>query len=342
MFCVECGKEGELYQGLCVECYLAKNVFIKIPKNIDVEVCAHCGARKRGKSWVSYEGEDLIENVLIENARSHKDVTDFDVHIKSDLEDENNVIVSVLTHSNVLGLKAEEKHDIRIRIKRIVCDECSKQHGGYWEAKVQLRGSKRGLSDEDLEKAVEIVDSIVVSREKKDKSAFVTKVQEIHNGLDFYLGSKNLGKAISKGLANEFGGEVKASHKLVGKKDGKDVYRTTYAVRALDYRSGDFIQLEGKVMKLLSLSTNKIHLRALETGENISIKSEEMEKAKLLGGKEIIKDMVVVSKSEKEIQVLDPETLRTVDVVLPRDFEVSGESVKVVKSEVGYFLEEDK
>ncbi len=342
MFCVECGKEGELYRGLCVECYLAKNVFVKIPKNIDVEVCAHCGARKKGKSWISYEGEDLIEKILIENSKSHKDVTDFDVHIKSESEDENNVIVSVITHSNVLGLKAEEEHDIRIRIKRVVCDECSKQHGGYWEAKVQLRGSKRGLSDEDLEKAVELVDSIVVSREKKDKSAFVTKVEEIHNGLDFYLGSKSLGKAISKGLANEFGGEVKGSHKLVGKKDGKDVYRTTYAVRVLDFRLGDFIQLDRKVMKLLSLSANKILLRALETGEKTSIKPEELENAKLLGGKEIITEMVVVSKSEKEIQVLDPETLKTVDVLLPRNLEVKGESVKVVKSEVGYFLVEDK
>ncbi len=275
---------------------------------------------------------------MIENAKSHKDITDFDVHIKSDFEDENNVIVSVITHVNVLGLKAEEEHDTRIRIKRVVCDECSKQHGGYWEAKVQLRGSKRGLSEVDLEKALEMVDQIVVSREKKEKSAFVTKVEEIHNGLDFYLGSKNLGKAISKGLANEFGGEVKESHKLIGKKDGKDVYRTTYSVRALDFRSGDFIQLNGKVMKLLSLSTNKVHLRSLETGENISLKPEELEKAKLLGGKEIIKDMVVVSRSEKEIQVLDPETLKTVDVLLPRNFEVNGESVKIIKSEVGYFL----
>jgi len=224
MFCVECGKEGELYQGLCVECFLAKNVFIKIPKNIDVEVCAHCGARKKGKSWVPYEGEDIIEKVLIENAKCHKDVADFNIHLKSDFEDESNVSVSVLTHANVLGLKAEEEHDTRIRIKRVVCDECSKQHGGYWEAKVQLRGSKRGLSEKDLEKAMELMDSIVVNREKKDKSAFVTKVEEIHNGLDFYLGSKNLGKAISKGLANEFGGEVKGSHKLVGKKDGKEVY----------------------------------------------------------------------------------------------------------------------
>lgn len=342
MFCVECGKEGRLYQGLCVECYLAKNVFITIPKQIDVEICAHCGARRRGKGWFSYENENLIEEVVIENATHHKDVTNFDIHVKPKFEDESNVSVNVITHANVLGLKAEEEHETRMRIKHLVCDECSKQHGGYWEAKVQFRGSKRGLSGEDLEKALQIVDSMVSSREKKDKTAFITKVEEIHNGLDFYLGSKSFGKAISKELAHEFGGEIKESHKLVGKKEGRDIYRTTYAVRALGYRSGDFIQFEGKVLRVLKLSTDKALLRTLDTGENISLKPKKLEEAKLLGGNEIVKDMVVVSKSEKEIQVLDPETLKTVDVVLPVDFEIIGESVKAVKCEVGYFLVGDK
>jgi nonsense-mediated mRNA decay protein 3 len=337
MFCVECGKEGNLYQGLCVDCYLAKNVFITIPKQIDVEVCAHCGARRKGKIWIS-STDDLIEQCIIENVKRNKNVIDFDLHIIPTFEDENNVSVQVITHAKVSDLKAEEEHTTKIRIKRLVCDECSKQHGGYWEAKVQLRGSKRGLSEKDLEQAIEIVDTIVSGREKKDKSAFVTKMEKIHNGLDFYLGSKSLGKTISKELAREFGGEIKESHKLVGKKEGKDVYRTTYAVRALDYRPGDFIQFEGKVLRVINLSSNKVLLRVLDQGENISIKSRKLKDAKLLGGKEIIQEMVVVSRSENEIQVLDPETLKTVDVVMPTDFEVDGESVKIVKYKSGYFL----
>lgn len=337
MFCVECGKEGELYQGLCVDCYMAKNVFITIPKHIDVEICANCGARKKGKGWV-FGGENPIEESIIENAKRHKNVTDFDIHITPTFEDESNVSVRVITHAIVHDLKAKEEHETKIRIKRVVCDECSKQHGGYWEAKVQLRGSKRGLSQEDLEKAMELVDLTVSVRERKDKGAFITKIEEIHNGLDFYLGSKSLGKAIAKKLANEFGGELKESHKLVGRKDGKDVYRTTYAVRALDYRAGDFVQLDGKVLRALSLSSSQVLLRDLGTAENIYLKFEELKEAKLLGGDEIIKEMVVVSRSDKEIQLLDPDTLKTVDVLLPKGFEVGGESVKVVKCDVGYFL----
>ncbi len=342
MFCVECGKEGELYQSLCVECFLGKNVFITIPKQIDTEVCAHCGAWRRGKSWVSYEGEKLIEEIVIENAKRHKDVDGLDVHISSEFEDENRVKVKVITHANVLGLKTEEKHETRIRYKKIVCDGCSKQHGGYWEAKVQLRGSKRGLSDDDLEKALELVDILLGGRGKKDKGSFITKIEKIHNGLDFYFGSKSLGKVISKKLASGFGGEVKESHKLMGRKDGKDIYRTTYAVRARGYRAGDFVELDGRVSRVLSLSTNKVLLSALDTGKNISLRIEGLKEAKLLGGNEIIKDMVVVSKSENEIQVLDPDTLKTVEVVLPEDFEVRGESVRVVKSDAGYFLVDDQ
>lgn len=338
MFCVECGKEDKLYESLCSECYLSKNAFVTIPKQIDVEVCVHCGARKRGKSWILGGGEDFIEDIVRENMDLHKDVKDFDVHLTSQFEEKNLVNVSVISHANVLGLKAEEKHKTKVRMKKTVCTECSKKHGGYWEAKVQLRGSKRGLNHEDLERALELVGFWAGEREGKDKGSYLTKIEKMHNGLDFYLGSKNLGKVISKKLANQFGGNVKESFQLMGRKDGKDVYRATYAVRSSDFRVGDFISQGENVFKVLSLSTNKVLLRTLDSWKNVSLGFNDLEGAKLLGGKEIVKEMVLVSASEDEIQVLDPDTLKTVDVVLPQGFVVGGESVMVVKCEAGYFL----
>ena len=339
MFCVECGKEGKLYHGLCDECYLTKNVFISFPDKIDVEVCNYCGARMKKRTWIFTEDQNLIKEIVMENAVHIEDVTDFDVHIKPEFEDDGNIDISVITHANVLGLKAQEEHEIRIRIKKSICEECSKQQGGYWEVKVQFRGSERGLTEEDLENALEIVDLMVGEREKKDKGAFITKIEKIHAGLDFFLGSKNLGKAISKKLASEFGGEIKESHKLVGRKDGKDVHRTTYSVRIPSYRAGDFILYQGKLFKVLKVSTEKALLRALDTGEKNFLSHKELKESKIVGGSEIVYDMVVVSQSEKEIQVLDPENLKTIDLLKPKDFNVKGESVKVIKSEVGYFLD---
>ncbi len=51
MFCVVCGKETdeELRRGECASCYLEKNVLASVKENVDVEVCVHCHARRRGE-----------------------------------------------------------------------------------------------------------------------------------------------------------------------------------------------------------------------------------------------------------------------------------------------------
>jgi NMD protein affecting ribosome stability and mRNA decay len=91
MFCVECGREEELYGGLCSQCYIEKNVFITIPERIDIEVCAYCGVRRKGRIWVRNEPGTLFEESIIESARIHKDVTHFDVHIEPVSETEMDV-----------------------------------------------------------------------------------------------------------------------------------------------------------------------------------------------------------------------------------------------------------
>lgn len=341
MFCVECGTEGKLYRSVCAECFLKKHTFTTIPRTLDVEVCAHCGSRKKGKGWGNDEDKNTLEEVISENVKTESDVSDFDIHITPNYEDENNVNVELIIHAKVQDLKAEEKHKTKIRFKKSVCDECSKQQGGYWEAKVQLRGAKRGLSQEDREKAFEIVDRIVSEREKKDKDAFITKIEEIHSGLDFYLGSKSLGKVISKNLASEFGGNVKESGELMGKKDGKDMYRMTYAVRLIEFRAGEFLQMDKQIFQVRKISSDGILLRALESGSDFWFSTADIEKAKSIGGPELIKDMVVVSRGKNEIQVLDPDNLKTIDVLLPKGYDADGESVKVIKCEAGYFLVEE-
>ena len=133
---------------------------------------------------------------------------------------------------------------------------------------------------------------------------------------------------------------VKESYKLVGRKEGKDVYRTTYAVRMSPFRVRDFIRLDGQLFQVMKISPDGVMLRALESGQDIWFHYPDLERAKIIGGKELIKDMVVVSRSEGEIQVLDPDNLKTVDVLLPAGYDASAESVKVMKCDAGYFLVE--
>ena len=146
---------------------------------------------------------------------------------------------------------------------------------------------------------------------------------------------------MSKKLASEFGGNVKESGELMGKKDGKDVYRMTYAVRLIGFRAGEFLQMDEQTFQVRKISSDGILLRALESGSDFWFSSADLEKAKSLGGPEMIKEMVVVSRGKNEIQVLDPDNLRTIDVVLPKGYDASSESVKILKCELGYFFVED-
>jgi nonsense-mediated mRNA decay protein 3 len=339
MFCVACGREGKLYGSLCSDCFLSKNVFITLPKNKDVELCVHCGSRKKGKGWVkASEHTDILEEVIFESVKKSPEVEDFDIHLKPDYEDEKNVNVEVITHANVHDLKAEEEHKLRVRFKKTVCSECSRREGGYWEAKVQLRGDRKGLDNEDTERALDIVDFTMAEREKKDRDAFLTKMEKIHSGLDFYVGSNALGKAISKRLAVEFGANVKESAHLVGRRDGKDIYRMTYLVRLPAYRVDDFIQLDKEIFLVKKVTSEGAILQGMHNRKDIRFSLKDLEKVKILGGSELVKDMVVVSKKESEIQVLDPDNLKTVDVILPSGFKIKDDFVRVLKHNEDYFV----
>jgi nonsense-mediated mRNA decay protein 3 len=85
----------------------------------------------------------------------------------------------------------------------------------------------------------------------------------MHGGLDFYLGSSSLGKLVSRALSQAFGGTIKESHKLVGRKEGKDVYRTTYSVRLSDFRIGDFVRVDKQVFQVKKISTDSLLLRTM-------------------------------------------------------------------------------
>jgi len=340
MFCVECGSEGELHKGLCRQCFIEKNILVTLPKNIDVLMCPHCGSRQKGKGWVQSDFENIelvVKEVISENAKTHDEVEDFNISVNLNLEDENNILVNVVSEAEVGEWKGAEEHAVRFRIKPQVCPECSRQQGGYWEAKVQLRGADKGLNLEEEERAMDIVDSLFASKEK-DRGAFLTKVERMHGGLDFYIGSNSMGKLVSKELASAFGGSVKESHKLVGRKDGKDVYRKTYSVRMSQFKTEDFVRIDEQVFQVKKISSDSALLRALESGKDFWFHYPDLDRAKIIGGNELIKDMVVVSRSEGEIQVLDPDNLKTIEVLLPPGYDASSESVRVMKCEAGYFL----
>jgi nonsense-mediated mRNA decay protein 3 len=340
MICIECGKDTKLYHNLCEACFRSKKQFIKIPQVVDVKLCNHCGARERGKLWLDVESvEAAIEAAVSDKVQIDDDyVESSNYKFKFEYEDDNNLQVYLTSTLWVEGLKLGSEDVIKVRLKPSVCNRCSKIAGDYYEAIVQIRAEDRELDPEELETSQELVETEIGARQKNDRNIFISKMEKIHGGLDFYIGSTQGGRNVAKIIAAKFGGKISSHPSFAGHKDGHGIYRTTFLVKLPKFRAGDFIAVDGKVIKILEYKTTKVPVIDLAKGIKIFIKPKDVQNGKFIGGEDLIQDAVVVSEAKRELQILDPDTYKTIDVIKPRNFELEGELVKILKYEDTVFL----
>ena len=82
----------------------------------------------------------------------------------------------------------------------------------------------------------------------------------------------------------------------------------------------------------------QVRVRELRAGEEQSWKLDELEKGWYIGGEDLIEEAVIVSETENEVQILDPSTYRTVELVKPSGFECQGDSVNIIRVDDELYL----
>ncbi|MCO5381074.1 MAG: NMD3-related protein [Methanosarcina barkeri] len=70
--------------------------------------------------------------------------------------------------------------------------------------------------------------------------------------MDLYMGSMNASRQVCRLITSELGGSFSESPTLVGMKDGKNLYRITFAIRLPEFRPGDVIRFREKVIQIKS------------------------------------------------------------------------------------------
>lgn len=336
MFCVECGKEwplDELRGGVCPDCYLKKNVLATLKQNVDVEVCVHCHARKRGEVWM--EGHDRLEPVVVDAVREAihvvRSVERPHIDIDVTAEDERNFSVTALVTGTAEGVPFETELRTRSRIKNATCVRCSRVQGGYYEAIVQIRATGRdmGLAEKRAIKAIasRFIERVVT---EGDRNAFVLRDEDVDTGLDVYMGTTNSGRMLAKAIANEYGGRIAEHHKIVGQKDGLDLVRMTFAVRLPEYRAGDVVVLDDGPGVVTSVGVKTVQVADVRTGRLRHVERASVDEATVLHRADA-RDAVVVSKQGNELQLLDPWTFSTVSVIRPAGIDEIGATVQVLK-----------
>jgi NMD protein affecting ribosome stability and mRNA decay len=68
------------------------------------------------------------------------------------------------------------------------------------------------------------------------------------------------------------------------------------------------------------------------------IDGKDIQPSRIYGGKELIKEMIVVSQSKNEIQLMDSKTYTTVELRKPKTLSVDTTMVKTVKLDDSLFL----
>ena len=336
----------------CDACYFEEFEFVDAPDRIDVRVCATCGAVHRGNRWVDVGADDYTDvaiEAVSEAIAVHVDVTDLAWQVDPEQIDPNTIRMHASFTGEVRDRLVDEQVTIPVKIARQTCTRCGRIAGDYYASIVQIRAEDRTPTDEEIERAKTIADTVVAEMEATgDRNAFVTETNDTTAGLDIKVSTNKIGKKVAYKMVEEYGGTVTDAETLVTEdSDGNEVYRVTFAVRLPPYRPGDVIDLadddEGPVL-VRSAHGNLKGVR-VRTGERYEASYEEGSSpdARRLGRIEEATDTPVVTvEDERAVQVLDPETYEATTIDRPDYFDPDAETVPVLKSRAGLHILPDE
>ncbi|HLE54216.1 MAG TPA: 60S ribosomal export protein NMD3 [Thermoplasmata archaeon] len=274
MFCVECGAEGPTYGGVCAKCFAKKHPLVEPPANVDVPRCKSCGRFRFRSGWSRTDLDLAIAQVLAERIQPLPPFSKVRFTHVAREEDENNHFLTVKATGRHEGLEQLQDFHARLRIKPSLCDLCQRQAGRYFEGILQVRGEGRDLTPAEM-RGVRTLVLVRVERGREDAGDFVSKVEEVHGGLDFYLSTNALGLRLAKEIADTMGGTVASSPKLYGQREGKELYRVTSLVRLPAVRVGDVVRHKGALAEVLDRKAF-VGLRDLATGETRRYKTKDL------------------------------------------------------------------
>ncbi|MCK4364769.1 MAG: hypothetical protein KAW45_01835 [Thermoplasmatales archaeon] len=339
MFCVECGKDGPIFRdGVCISCYLKTHTFTKGPDIIDLPVCSHCGSYKYKSTWTSDLFGDVIRRLIKHSFQISRELNKVDINTECN-ETKEGMFCKVYISGFIDDVEITEEHDLSVRLKRTVCDVCSKQFGGYHEAIVQIRTDRTKLTKKETNDFTIFVENIVEeSQSKGNRGLFITDVGKGHGGLDFFISEKGPALVIAKKIQERYGGKIKQSSKNIGMKDGRQIYRMTYLIRLPSYKKGDFLRNNNMFLHIVSIHGNTVKMIDLSNWDESTVDIRTIQKAKILGNEELIEEMILVSQTADEIQIMDPKTYGIKVIKKPKPIEFKKEKVKILKTEKQIFL----
>ncbi len=340
--CHRCGLPTD--EGLCRQCTLEKTTLVSCPDQVEVVICSVCGARQAKARWLlpdSRSVEEQAHQAAIDALCLHKELAEPQIELDLRKVGATRYLAKININGSFRGQSISEQCEIPVRIKLMACDRCSRMAGKYFQSTVQLRGNTvRSMTQREIEEGKKTAQDMADSGyHGGDHLSFIQEMKEVKGGLDIILGSTQLGRRMARAFVERFGGRLLETAKLVGKKDSRNVYRSTLLIRFPRLKRGDIVSFRGSLFSVAGFDGKATLISSLQDGRRSSMNEENSETVPILGNRADALEATVISKDDDVLEIMDPETYRTAFAARPRDLQVEpGEEVKVVRTADGFIV----
>lgn len=341
MFCVKCGKEGQTIDSVCAECFMQNKRFTTIADHVNLFQCVHCHDFMINNKWHDYNVEGAAQEAAVSGICLMKGAEIDNILTSVIARDSANYRVHIDVTVTYRGFTTEEELDTIVRLKTNVCGKCSKIAGNYYEATMQIRTRDRKFDKNELEEVVDRVSRMVKEIGAENREMFISKITMVpgaNGGADINLSSQSLGKTITHDLAEMYGAEVKETAKLLTQKDGHDVFRLTFLVRLPAYRYGDVVMYRKHMYLVGAIRTTNTKITDIKTSEAFTVGNGDMTEARVIGKREEMLDVVVLTETDRELQIMHPTSFKPVELRKPQRYKTKGETVKVFQHDDELYL----
>jgi NMD protein affecting ribosome stability and mRNA decay len=247
-FCVVCGSEEtqsvKLNRGLCPKCLAAEKPEIEVRTELAVKLCRVCGCLEERGKWLTPTTRGLKEDLLAIVEADAKRLTGKEQGKVSDVSilrmptsvGSNSILIPVCIKTSSNDPQCPQlfkTFNAKIRLIPTICPNCSLVKQKYYEATLQIRASSGQMSREEKAELLSMIDALVERVAKKNKQAFVSKLEENAAGFDLFLGSRQIAYLIASRFKCENGVTSKETFKAgkVDKSTGKRKDKVTILIK---------------------------------------------------------------------------------------------------------------
>jgi nonsense-mediated mRNA decay protein 3 len=316
-FCPKCGRPSET-DGLCKQCQIGSTPWFTCDNRVQHVQCPSCGATKQVNTWTdtNRERDELGPELARSAVHFHPDVKKPTIDVTIVDMTQNRSRATLTLRGTIYKTAVEGTCTVELIWHKEQCDRCNRISGSYYEGIVQVRAEDRIPSTFEIQMSASIAQQIEDNLQSGgERLSFISDMNEIHDGIDIIIGSQHIGLLISQGIVAQLGGRYTTHPKLVGEKNGRQLYRITYSVRLPRFQKHDVVRAANRYYEVERVETRSVRVTDLRDGTSKTLRDDAIER--IIGNARSAESALIAFSETSGIGVLDPVSGKTIELAKP-------------------------